>query len=695
MTDIPLRILLQAQDQASKVISGFGNQLLKMSGDFKPILVGAGLVAGAVIGIGAVAVDMAAKFQTSILSLVAHAGLAQSQVQNVTNAVLAMAPAVGRSPIELADALYPILSAFSGITDQSAKTQLALATLKLSFEAVAGTTTNGTDVANAAVGTFNALGLATNNAALNASRMTDLMDIMDKTVQDGNMHWDTYKNVISKLAVSIQGTGITFNEASAALATMTNEGFSAQKAQTYLSNTFTTLGIKTDAMAKHAKALGISFDESKYGPMSLSDKIKYLNDITDGNKQKLLALMGGNSTALKTFNALSTGVNAYKSNLQDLQHAHGALASSFDTASKGFNFAMSQAKAAIDVLLIKIGTALLPILTQIVSHVGPVVTWIMNFTDAIGKNELAMDAIKSVLLGVAVVIAIILVNAFIAWAVAAWAAAVATVAATWPILLIGAIVAIVVFGIIQAVKHWGAIVQWLGDVWKTISTHIGEAFSWLGTQIHNIIFGVIAWFQNLSGGFKALLAVALIVFFPIVALVLGVILVVKNWGAIMKWFGGVFSSIGSFIHSIISKIGDAFSWLGSTIHSIWDGIVSKIKGAINFIIGLINGFIGGIDNIHISAGPIQIGFNIPKIPYLASGGYIETGGIAMVHRGETVVPARTSPLGGGAGGGQAVNMYVTINGPSRQMADQFLQEVSRKLKQQGVLVTWTSGGRAT
>jgi TP901 family phage tail tape measure protein len=696
MTDIALRILLQAQDTASKVISGFGSQLMKLSGDFKPLMIGAGLAGVAILGIGAISTKMAADFQQAVLSLVAHAGLAKSQVDNVTQSVLAMAPVVGRSPTELADALYPILSAFSGITNQSAKTQLALATLKLSFEAVAGTTTDGTAVANAAVGTFNALGLATNNAATNAARMTDLMDKMDLTVQLGNMRWDQYKNVISKLSVSIQGTGVSFNEASAALATMTNEGFSAQKSQTYLSNTFTTLAIKTDAMAKHAKALGISFNEPKYAAMNLADKIKYLNDITDGNKQKLLALMGGNSTALKTFNALSTGVNAYKSNLQALQHAHGALASSFDTASKGFNFAMSQAKAAIDALLIKIGTNLLPILTQIVSAVGPIITGFLNFTDAISKNGLAMDAIKSVLLGVAVVIAIVLVNAFIAWATAAWAAAVATVAATWPILLIGAIVAVVVFGIIQAVKHWGAIVTWLGNVWHTVSTAIGGAFSWLGTMAHTIIFGIISWFQHLSGGFKALLAVALVVFFPIVALILGVILVVTHWGAIMKWFGGVFSAIGTFIHSIISKIGDAFSGLGSTIKGVWDGIVGAIKGAINFIIGIINAFIGGIDNIQVNVGPVHVGFAIPKIPYLASGGYVESTGLAMIHRGEHVVPARTSPIGaGGAGvGGQTVNMYVTINGPSRQMADDFIKEVSRRLKQQGVLVSWTSGGRA-
>lgn len=701
------------------MISGFGNQLLKMSGDFKPLLIGAGLAGAAILGIGAISTKMAGDFQTAMLSLVAHAGLAKDQFDNVSNAVLAMAPAVGRSPTELADALYPILSAFSGVTDQSAKAKIALDTLKMSFEAVAGTTTNGTDVANAAVGTFNALGLATNNVSTNTARMKQLFDVMDLTVQQGNMRWDTYKNVISKLAVSIQGTNVTFNEASAALATMTNEGYSAQKGQTYLSNLFTTMVIKTDALAKHAAALGgtykyttmvmhghgeelklvhgkmellqstyketaktmtgqlgIGFDKTKFAALDLAGKIKYLTDITHGNKQELLALLGGNTTALKAFNALSVGIKGYQNNLHALGHSQGALQSSFDTASKGFNFAMSKAKAAIDVLLIKIGTALLPILTQLANAVGPVVTWFMNMADAISKNETLMDGIKAVLVGVATVIAIVLVNAFIAWAIAAGAAAIATLAATWPILLIGAIVAAVVFGIIQAVKHWGAIIAWLKGLWDVISKAIGAAFSWLGGHVHDIISAI--------GGFFSGLGTKIHGFFVF-------------WHNIFTLAGAKFMQFRFIIEGIIHKIGDVFSGLGTTIHGVWDGIVDKIKGAINFIIGIINGFIGGIDKIHVDVGPIHVGFAIPKIPTLASGGYVESSGLAMIHRGEHVVPARTSPIGaGGAGGagGTAVNMTVNIYGPSRAMADQFIDEVSRRLRQKGNFVTWTSGGRA-
>ena len=549
----------------------------------------------AAIALGVASVKMAGDFQTAVLSLVAHAGLARSQIDNVSQGILQMAPIVGRSPVELADALYPILSAFSGITNQGAKASLSLATLKNSFEAVAGTTTNGTDVANAAVGTFNALGLATNNVALNTKRMNDLFDTMDLTVQLGNMRWETYKNVISKLAVSIQGTGISFKEASAALATMTNEGFSAQRAQTYLSNTFTTIAIKTDALAKHAKKLGIEFDQSKYGPMSLAQKIEYLNQITDGNKQKLLALMGNNATALKTFNALSVGLDAYKSNLQSLQHAHGALQNSFQTASQGFQFAGQRMKAAWDVVLVTIGTQLLPILTPIINRIatllGQFAAWLVSsgalknaiqfvvgvFTTLVNiggavisffqHNEVAMSALKATLILAAIVIGVVLAAALWSAAAAAWGFTIALLAnpITWIVIAIIAVITL----IILAINHWGQITAWLGSVWKAFSTWfmglwngikswVGNFFSGLGSDFHNFWNGIVSFIH------AALQKLVDTITAPFRAI-----------GQLFIWLYNHNYYFKALVDFIVKVVTNVVSWLRQTWQNIVNWIVSK------------------------------------------------------------------------------------------------------------------------
>src|SRR5258707_319644 len=160
------------------------------------------------------------------------------------------------------------------------------------------------------------------------------------------------------------------------------------------------------------------------------------------------------------------------------------------------------------------------------------VNWFINVK---GPGEILRDlmigigaAILAIKVGMFISTIPALVASFVAWATAAGAAAVATIAAALPLILIGAAIALVVAGIVLAIQHWGQITQWLGDVWKTISTHIGDAFSWLGTKVHDIIFGIIGWFNNLAGIFKVLLGVALVVFAPIVALIAGVILAVTH-----------------------------------------------------------------------------------------------------------------------------------------------------------------------
>ena len=65
-----------------------------------------------------------------------------------------------------------------------------------------------------------------------------------------------------------------------------------------------------------------------------------------------------------------------------------ALNSSFDTAKQGLNFQVAQLKAQFDVLLIQVGTQLMPVFEQLVQHVAPVITqfatWLAQMEAALG-----------------------------------------------------------------------------------------------------------------------------------------------------------------------------------------------------------------------------------------------------------------------------------------------------------------------
>jgi len=323
-------------------------------------------------------------------------------------------------------------------------------------------------------------------------------------------------------------------------------------------------------------------------------------------------------------------------------------------SSKAFQDFATQMGTKVGVALGQIGTILQ---TYVIPAFAKLIEIGQNVVKFFQQNEIAMDGLKAVLVGVGVVISILLVSAFIAWATAAWAAAAATIAATWPILLIGAIVAAVVFGIIQAVKHWADITKWFSDLWRTVSGWIGDRFSWLGGVAHTVTSAIGSFFSGLGDRIQLWL---------------------YAWRLAFSLAGAAFSQFGSFIHGIVSGIGDAFSGLGSLVHGVWDGIVGAIRSAINFIIGLINGFIGGIDSIGIDIGPVHIHPNIPQIPYLAKGGYIESTGLAIVHQGEQVVPVARASSGGPAGAGGVIHVHVYMD--SRQIAQGVMPAVVNEVR---------------
>ena len=76
-----------------------------------------------------------------------------------------------------------------------------------------------------------------------------------------------------------------------------------------------------------------------------------------------------------------------------------------------------------------------------------------------------------------------------------------------------------------------------------------------------------------------------------------------------------------------------------------NGLQALVKAPLNGVIGLINGAISGLNKIKLPSIDIPFfgtvggwGFNIPKIPYLAKGGIVDSATLAVIgERGREVV----------------------------------------------------------
>lgn len=621
MADLALRILLQAQDMMSNVVKGAGSALQDFGGTASgvgPIL---GVVAGAALAVGGAllsCVQPAADFQQSVLKISAYAGLSKQQTDAMSQSLLDMAGAVGVGPKELADALYPIISSGYQASD-------ALNILKLSAETAAASGAQTSVVADA---------LTTSLGAMHApaSEAGHYMDMLNKIVSIGKGEVPQYAAVIGKLSLAASGAGVDFGTMGAALATLTTHGFpSVAQASTSLGNLFTQIGVKTDALAKHAQAAGVAFDAHKFATLDLAGKLDYLQKITGGNQSELLKLVGGSTVALKAFNALEGGSKDLQTNLNAMKNSAGATDDAFKTASSGLNASMARAQASVQALQVKIGTALLPVFTSIITNITPLIAsfsdWITksavlqttatalgNAFSSIGtalkntvtffqNNQTAMDALKAVLAGVAAgVLAFAIVSipplivAFGAWAVAAGAAALATLAATWPFIAIGAVVAAVVFGIIEAVQHWGEITKFAQGVWTGFASWFMGALGAVGNFFHNLWNGILSGLKTAWNAIVNTVKVgAMLLLAVVMAPILGI-------AAAFVWLYNHNYYFKALIDAIVGVVKAGLAWVQTAwqvsaawLVGVWQGIVKFATDLWNQISGAIKtGFTAAI-----------------------------------------------------------------------------------------------------
>ena len=79
--------------------------------------------------------------------------------------------------------------------------------------------------------------------------------------------------------------------------------------------------------------------------------------------------------------------------------------------------------------------------------------------------------------------------------------------------------------------------------------------------------------------------------------------------------------------------------------SVFTAVIDVVKSPFNLLIKGINYVISGLNKINFSIpnwvpfiGGNSFGFSLPEVPYLEQGGTVEGTGLAVVHKGEVVLP---------------------------------------------------------
>ena len=412
-----------------------------------------------VAALGGVAVKMAGDFQTSMTQLVTGAGMSQNAVGMVSKGILQMARDTGTSTKQLTDGMYMISSAGFPAAQ-------ALDILKVAAQgAKVGAADLGT-TADAVTTILKDYPNVTNGAA-------GAMNTLVATVASGKTHMQDLGQALSTILPTAQSAKIGLNDVMAAMAAQTAAGVPAADAATHLRQMIIALEAPSHAAKKALAEVGITTDElADAMHKSLPDAVKMITDAV-GKK-----FPEGSSAYMESIKNISGGMKEMQG-IMALSGAHmadfssdvgliagqvnkgGSAVEGWSITQKTFNVQFDRAKEVAATLMIELGQKLLPAATALFSFFADTaIPTITKFTTWISGSSVGATVFKGVLIAVGGAIAGILVASFVAWAVAAGAAAVATIAATWPVLAIGAAIALLIVGVKLLIDHWGQITTW-------------------------------------------------------------------------------------------------------------------------------------------------------------------------------------------------------------------------------------------
>jgi TP901 family phage tail tape measure protein len=196
--------------------------------------------------IGVASLKTAMQFESAMVRMETLVGMQASAMAGWREEVKRMAGEVGKSAVELAEALFFITSA--GVRDAQ-----ALDVLRFSAKAAAVGLGQTKDVAFAAVSAMNAYGQANLKAG-------DAVAVLIRTVREGNVQAETLPMAFGRLLPIAAAMGIEFHEAGAGIAAMTQAGVSARLAAFGLRAVMLSLLAPTKGARKAAEQMGLSFD---------------------------------------------------------------------------------------------------------------------------------------------------------------------------------------------------------------------------------------------------------------------------------------------------------------------------------------------------------------------------------------------------------------------------------------------------
>ena len=535
-----------------------------------------------------------------VLELRARATELYSELGKVKGEVSTMSKDTEKSTSKMSTAFHGVAAAGKAITIAGVGAAIAIGGFSL-------------EVASAAQVVDAKLNTALKNTGSSMQKMAPQIEALDaKQRKYGNTNEET-NAALAEMTTALGSPKKAMDQLGIASDLARQKGISLSAAGLLVAKT-------SEGQSRGLRALGIDIPVAATNTMKLHAANVKLGAANDA----VTAIMAKHVVGVKAVTAqhlalekAQKAVVAAQANVTTQSSAGGLMLETLKNRVKGAADAyggtlrgqLAAAKAGVADIGEKLGKVLIPIVEAVIKTGTQWTNWLMKH--------------RPVLIAMAVIVGGILLVAVGAYVVSMIAAAAATIAAMWPLILIIAVIALVVAAVLWLVANWGSVVSFIKTTWAAI---VGF-FAAIGATI-------IGWWNGFWNGIGNF---AKQVFQNDMRFI----------GAIFQGIHDFFSAIGGAISTVWNNI---WSGLGDIVRGAFNGVVSFVHGILNSIIGIINAVIDGINTV-TSTGAV-IGVHVGAIPHMPR--------FAI---GSDRVPGLDGqPLGAVVHGGEAILSNDMLNG---------------------------------
>lgn len=490
-----------------------------------------------VVAGGTAAVKEATDYSSALAKLSTIADTTQTPLDDLDSSIMALSDSTGMGAAEIAEASYQAISAGQSTKDAVGFVEQANVLARAGFTSM----TTATDTLTTAL---NAYGLS-------ADQVSSVSDKLITTQNLGKTTVDELGASMGKVIPTAAMYGVNLDQLSAAYVTTTKNGIGTAEATTYINGMLNELGKSGSTTSNILKEkTGKSFSELMNEGYNLSDVLQIIQNEADSSGMSL-ADMFGSQEAAKAAATITQHTTDFTSAVKELGNSAGTAQQAFDTLEASDpSIQFEKTKTAIQNCAISIGQILMPIVQQIA---GKIQELVQKFRDL--DPETQQQIVK----------------------IAAIAAAIG------PLL-------VVIGTLISSVGH---IITFSGQ----IVSLVGSITTWMGTASTFITGTMIPAITGVVTAIGPFLLIAA----AVIAVITAIIVVIKNWDAIVEVAQFVWESFCEKVSQLVTAFKEfftsAFQAIGSFFTGIWNGIVSVATNAwssIRNVFSTVGSFFTGI-----------------------------------------------------------------------------------------------------